>query len=208
MSLCCRSLAGFLAVSMMAVVLSAACSSKDKKQDSPTPVAASLTMTREDIAQKFSLVDLNGTATLLRAVVDEGASKPNEDKGTDLIGCRLTARQAGTMTMPVKALIDQSMRAEVESYTANPKNYASEKGFETCAATCACGMWSDIVEGANESAMPKGSARTHARNQQRLTLKASHQSSSDTVACARKQTWFCTSDLKTYLLKDAASNAE
>lgn len=187
------------------------CSSSDKKVDASksAPVAPMPhSVSRDEVSAKYSIVELNAAANLLKVVVDEAGVKPAADKGSDLIGCPLTGKQAGTMTMPLKALIDSQMKNETDSYTADPKNYANEKGFESCYANCSCGILSDVIEGANESAMPAGAAvRLHARNKQRLSLKAKHQTAGESVTCARKQSWFCTSDLKAYLEKEAKDNA-
>jgi hypothetical protein len=200
-------------IAAIAALTFASCSSSEKKADeakaAPSEAPVSHAMTSDEIAAKYSIVELNSAANLLKVIVDEAGEKPTDDKGTDLIGCALTGRQAGTMTMPLKFLIDQQLRNETESYQADPRNYAVEKSFETCASHCACGVLSDIVNAADESALPRGnSSRLHARNKQRLSLKAKHQTNRDSLACARKQSWFCSSDLKTYLEKEAKANAE
>jgi hypothetical protein len=203
----------YLSLASVCLVASAliGCSSSEKKEDASAAAPAtprSHAVTSEDITAKYSITELNSAANLLKVVIDEAGVKPNDDKGSDIIGCPLTGKQAGTMTMPIKSLIDQVAHAETESYTNDPKNYATEKGFETCAANCACGVLSDIVENAEDSAVPAASAKLHARNKQHLSVKASHQTSRDSVACARKQSWFCGSDLLSYLQKDAAKNAQ
>jgi hypothetical protein len=200
-----------LIIVLFAALAFSSCSSSEKKVDESktSPVAAPVPQvsTAEDIGAKYSIVELNSAANLLKVVVDTG--KGGEDAGSDLIGCPLTAKEAGTMTMPLKALIDQQMRGDIENYQNDPKNYAVEKGFEMCGASCACGVLSDVVNGANEAALPAGSAaKLHARNKQRLAMKASHQTSRDSMACARKQSWFCGSDLKAYLEKTAKSNRD
>lgn len=202
-----------VAVLMIALAFTA-CSSSEKKVDSsktsPVTPPVARASTPDEMGAKYSVVELNSAANLLKVVVDEAGAKMSEDKGSDIIGCPLTGKQASTMTMPLKYLIDQQMKNEVESYQADPKNYAVEKGFETCASNCACGVLGDVVNGASESALPAGGSagRLHARNKQRLSLKATHQTSRDSLACARKQSWFCSSDLKAYLEKEAKSNAD
>lgn len=200
-------------ITVVAALVFASCSSSEKKADETKAASAaapvSHAMTSDEISAKYSIVELNSAANLLKVIVDEAGAKPTDDKGSDLIGCSLTGRQAGTMTMPLKFLIDQQLRSETESYQADPRNYAIEKGFETCASNCACGVLSDVVNAADEAVLPRGnSARLHARNKQRLSLKATHQTARDSLACARKQSWFCSSDLKAYLEKEAKANAE
>jgi hypothetical protein len=202
-----------IAAALIVALAFTSCSSSEKKMESAkaASVASAPThaTTAEEVGAKYSVTELNSAANLLKVIVDEAGTKTKDDKGTDIIGCALTGKQASTMTMPVKSLIDQQLKSETENYQADPKNYAIEKGFETCAAACACGVLSDIVEGANEASLPPGSAvRLHARNKQRLSLKASHQTARDSLACARKQSWFCGSDLKAYLEKEAKSNAD
>ena len=198
---------------LIATLALAACASHEKTVETPTnkseTASVSRAATREDVVAKYSIVELDAAANLLKVVIDESGGKLNDDKGTDVVGCPLTGKQATTMTMPVKSLIDQQMKSESESYQTDPKNYAIEKGFETCAATCSCGVLSDVVNGADETALPPGSSgRLQARNKQRLSMKASHQTARDSLSCARKQSWFCGSDLKAYLEKEAKSNAE
>jgi|GEM_PF-6162426 len=200
-----------LIVLIAALVGMVGCSSSDKKVDASksAPVALmSHTLSASEVSAKYSILELNSAANLLKVIVDQAGSKPSTDKGSDLIGCPLTGKQAGTMTMPLKALIDGQMKNETDAYTADPKNYANEKGFETCFSNCACGVLGDVVDAASESAMPAGAAtRLHSRNKQRLSLKAKHQTAAESLACARKQAWFCTSDLKAYLEKEAKENA-
>ncbi len=195
-----------IVIAALALVLTA-CSSSEKKVDetksalvaAPVPAVT----TSEDVLQRYSIVELNSVANLMKVIIDENKN------GEDIIGCPLTPKEAGTYTMPLKYLIDQQMRAETEAYTADPKNYAIEKGFETCASQCACGVLSDVVNGANESSLPRGvSSKLHPRNKQRLAQKASHQSKRESLACARKQSSFCNSDLKAYLQKEAKDNAD
>ena len=198
---------------LVCLVSLAGCSSDEKKSESPggsskASVDLKSTANNDDIVQKYSISELNAAATALRAIADAGVSKPADDRGTEIIGCAMSSRQALSMTMPIKALIDSSQRAERDAYALNPKSYSSEKAFESCASTCSCGLFSDIVESAADAALPQGSAKIHARNKQRLTAKAAHQSAGDTLACAKKAAWFCGSDLKSYLEKESRQNAE
>ena len=198
-------------VSASAFLLITACSSGEKKSESTqpaTPPVKAVSTSKEDLTEKYSLVELNGAANFLKVVIDEGINAPAADKGSEIIGCAITARQAISMTMPIKSLIDQSVRVGAEAYSQNPKIYSGDHGFESCASTCACGVLSDVVEGANESAFPAGSERIHMRNQKRLQAKAAHQTAGDSLACAKKQTWFCGSDLRAYLVKEAHQSAE
>lgn len=201
-----------LVLSILGVVLVAglsSCSSGEKKSEDKTTstTTTKTTVSNDEIGQKYSLTELNAAATALRAIADEGMSKSKVDKGSELIGCPMTSQQAMSMTMPIKALIDQALRTETAAYTENPKGYTSEKGFETCAASCSCGIYSDVIDASNESTMPAGSAKIHARNKQRLSTKAARQGRADTLTCAKKASWFCGSDLKSYLEKDARDNA-
>lgn len=193
-----------------ALFIIAACSSGEKKSDSSlgtAPAAKSVAPSKEDLTEKYTLAELNSAANLLKVVSDEGIKLPTADKGSEMIGCPLTSREAMSMTMPVKSLIDQSIRVEAEAYSQNPKTYSGDHGFESCASTCACGVLSDVVEGANESTFPAGSEKIHSRNQQRLQAKAARQTAGDSLSCAKKQTWFCGSDLKAYLKKEASDNS-
>lgn len=187
-----------------------ACSHAEKAADpavtpaSDAPAAAS---SPADVSERYSLSELNGAANALKVVIDQGAAKPSEDRGSDIFGCSLTAAQAVPMMMPLKAMIDGAVRGEVEAYSQDPKTYSSDHGFESCASSCSCGVWSDVVEDASDVSTTGVNPKIHARNQQRLKAKAARQSTADSLACARKQSWFCTSDLKTYLEKQAAENA-
>ena len=202
-----------LILSLACLISFAACSTSETKTDAPNSSSsaaksAAKSASSDDVVQKYSVSELNSAANALRVIADAGISKPSEDRGTEIIGCAMTGRQAMSMTMPIKALIDSSLRTERDSYSQNPKSYSSEKGFESCAGTCSCGLFSDIVESADEVALPQGSSKIHARNKQRLTAKASHQSATDSLTCAKKATWFCGSDLKAYLEKESRQNAE
>lgn len=201
-----RKLPGAIGFAVIALLTACSSSTKHVESQDSSPVAppsASHVQTSEDLAAKYSLAQLNSVANLLKVVIDESGTKPSKDVGSDLIGCPLTGTQASTMTMPVKMLIDSQMRFEADAYTTDPKNYATEKGFESCASQCACGVFSDVVEAANASSVPQAARRVHARNKQSLSVKASHQTGSDSLACAKRITWFCGSDLKAYLEKQS-----
>ncbi len=196
-------------LSLVSFILLANCSSSGKDLNdsvvsSPASSSDSKSVAnRDDVVQKYSLVELNSAANLLRAVTDAGISKPTENYGSEIVGCALTSRQARLMMMPIKTLIDSSLRPEREAYLQNPKSYSNEKSFESCAGTCSCGLFNSIVESADEGSLPQGSLKLHARNKQRLTAKASLQSAADRLTCAKKTTWFCGSDLKAYLEKES-----
>ena len=183
------------------ICLLASCSSGSKKSanesENKTASVAAAPLTSEAVLTKYSLQELNSAATALRVVSDSG-------KGKEILGCDITDQKALSMMMPIKALIDQQSRAEVESYETDPKGYANTEGFESCAKNCSCGVYSDVVSAASERKMPAGSGVAHKRNVAKLRAKAERQGEDQSLTCARKQTWFCSSDLHKFLDKGAA----
>lgn len=197
-----------LALTVLVAGLVASCSSGGKKEVAADAAAAAPApvLTSDAITQKYSLQQLNGAANALKVVFDTSMDAPKADKGREILGCSMTGPKAMSMTMPLKSLIDQQQRAEIEAYESDPKEYANTQGFESCASICACGVYSEIVNTARESAMPKGMTTHHGRNKAKLRAKAERQTADASLACARKQTWFCSSDLKQYLEKEVGAN--
>lgn len=187
-------------IAIASVSILASCSGGAKKSDAVATTATTAPtapVTSEAVLTKYSLQELNGAATALRVVADGG-------KSNDVLGCDITDQKALSMTMPLKALIDQQARNETDSYEADPKGFASTEGFESCAKNCSCGVYSDVVAAASERKMPAGSGVAHKRNVAKLRAKAERQSADASLVCARKQTWFCSSDLRKFLDKGAA----
>lgn len=182
-----------------ATLVFASCSSGAKKESQVSAAApqASAAPTQSSVQERYSIQELNSAATALRVIADD-------DKSKNILGCEITSEKALSMTMPLKALIDEKIRSEVEAYESDPKTYANTEGFEMCAKNCACGVFSDVVEQASERKMPAGSSVAHKRNQSKLRAKASRQSADASATCARKQSWFCGSDLHKFLDKGAS----
>ncbi len=182
----------------------AGCSHASKaadQTDSSRAVKASSSLSESDIITKYSLAELNGAATLLKVVADQGAKVLTDDKGSEIVGCELAAKDARTSLARLQSVLARSVLSEAAAYSQNPKTYSSDHGFETCASNCACGVFNDVIERASTGSFPVGGAKIHARNQQRLAAKASRLQPSETLACAHKQNWYCGSDLKAFLEK-------
>lgn len=175
------------------------CSSGSKKEEkaSEAAVAPVAVVNQEAIQQKYSLQELNSVANAMKVIADD-------EKSQNLLGCEISSQKALSMMMPIKALIDEKTRAEVEGYEADPKGYSNTEGFESCAKNCSCGVYSDVVAAASERKMPAGSSVTHKRNAAKLRAKAERQTSEASLTCARKQSWFCSSDLRKFLDKSAS----
>jgi hypothetical protein len=189
------------ALILLSAGLLASCSGGSKRSDASSSSSAesapAAATTSEAILQKYSLQELNSAANALKVMADA-------EKGQDPVGCGIASDKALSMTMPLKALIDQRMRTEVQDYEQDPKSYANTEGFEICAKNCSCGVYSDIVEAARESSLPKNSAVQHKRNLTRLKAKAERQTAEASTTCAKKQNWFCSSDLRKFLDKGAS----
>lgn len=191
-----------LIIIAVASVFLAACSHAAKtpdQTDSARAAKASSSLSESDIITKYSLAELNGAATLLKVVADQGAKALTDDKGSELIGCELAAKDARTSLVRLQSVISRSVLSEAAVYSQNPKTYSTDHSFETCASNCACGLFNDVIERASTSSFPAGGAKIHSRNQQRLAAKATRLQPSETIACAHKQNWYCGSELKSYL---------
>lgn len=176
------------------------CSSGGKKSDTKADAASAApaqVLSQDAIQQRYSLQELNAAANALKVIADD-------DKSKDLLGCEIPSQKALSMTMPLKALIDEKIRSEVEGYESDPKGYSNTEGFESCAKNCSCGVYNDVVEAASERKMPSGSSVTHKRNAAKLRAKAERQTAEASLTCAKKQSWFCSSDLRKFLDKGAS----
>jgi hypothetical protein len=182
-----------------------ACSSSEKKADPPAQAAASgssvskTPLSEDELFQHYSVVELDAAANALKMISDEGISDPSKDHGTAIIGCSMTRAEALKLAMPLKNLIDRDLVRERDNYTSDGEKYAEEHGFDTCAASCSCGILAEVIDKVRPADVAKLAPEFHNRFILKLKAKAARQGIEAGMDCARKQTWFCTSDLRNYL---------
>lgn len=155
--------------------------------------------TAAEIADNYTLLQLDAATTALRSISDEAGKTPDKDTGTEIIGCPITGRRALAMTMSLKMLIDTRLGPERDAYSLKPSEYGSVHGFENCASNCTCGVLHSVIQGVDPEGLKPADRKFHERWVTRLNLKATHQDERMTRACATHQQWFCDSDLKAYL---------
>lgn len=155
-----------------------------------------------EILERYQLSELNGASTLLKLVTDRASQKPKEGDvpAEPAVDCAITSEQATAWQRPLRALIDHQIEVAREGYTQDPIAYSRSAGFETCGAHCSCGVYYKVIQSVPAGGLKTPKEKTaHRRFQQRLEAKNTRISPEETLSCARKQNWFCSSDLRTYL---------
>jgi hypothetical protein len=194
-----------LFVSSLSILLG--CSSAPKSENEAAPkTSSSETLTMDSVTDRTSLQEMTSASNVLRAVIAQAAqTKGDADPGQDVVGCKISGRQAKAMLDTLGSLLDRKTESEAADYAHDPKVYAKNNGFETCASECQCGGLASVAKRSHGERVSGLDAKIHARFLTKLNAKAALQTPVETLACARKQTWFCSSDLMKYL---SVSNPE
>jgi hypothetical protein len=183
----------------LALALSA-CSSASKISNPDAPAAKSEVPTIETISERTTLRELSSARNVLRAVIAQASeAKGDENPGDQVIGCKLSGKRAKAMLTSVDGLIERRVILEAEDYSKDPRIFAKDNSFETCGAECFCGVLATVLDHVHVDRVQKLDEKVHNRFVTKLNAKAKLQGPEQTMTCARKQTWFCKSDLKTYL---------
>lgn len=200
-------------LTMSFVVMSlVACSSKSKTSgaggdDGPVlkgeANANRATTSESELLERHSLVELSSIQNALR-VIFEKSTDPKADAADSVLECQITGDQAKRMMGPLKNLIDSQTDRERDSYSMDPGVYSRSNGLETCGSKCACGALAAVLKPVSAKSFKLPAQRVaHDRSVKRLQAKASRQTAEESLACARKVSWFCSSDLRGYLEKNA-----
>lgn len=160
-----------------------------------------------EILSEYSFLEISAAANLLTVLFDQSLDKATGETlpaSTPLLECGITGERARDMLMPLKALMDLQIASEREAYTADPENYSEERDFDSCGRNCHCGSLLSVLEGVFLSALKTHKNKaSHQKFITRLEAKASRQQPHESLACARRQDWFCSSRLRSYLEKQA-----
>lgn len=166
-----------------------------------------------DILNEYSFLEISSAANLLTVLFDQSLDKATGETlptSTPVLECGITGEKARDMLMPLKALMDLQIASEREAYIADPESYSEERNFDACGRNCHCGSLLSVLEGVFLSALKAHKNKaSHQKFLTRLEAKASRQQPHESLACARRQDWFCSSRLRTYLekqLEDASSS--
>jgi hypothetical protein len=157
----------------------------------------------EEISERYGLKELDSIANALKVVFDQSLAGQNDKQGEAVLGCVMKGDEARRLLMPLKALMDSQTAKEREQYIADPKTFARDKGFETCASSCICGAYAMVLEPVSPREIKKANLEIHNRYMSKLQAKAAIQGPDASFACAKKQNWFCRSDLRAYLEREA-----
>jgi hypothetical protein len=195
------------------------CTSKQSSSETPSSEgtkgvqavpSASIVLTEVQILDRYNLMEMNAAANALRVILDQSLSAPKEImEEPALANCRVTGDDAKKMLMPLKALIDIQESNERDAYILDSDQYSKTHALDSCAAQCACGTMLSVLEPVDAKALRKAKDKAqHRRFLKHLEAKASRQSAEESETCARKAIWFCTSDLRDYLEREARKNAQ
>lgn len=191
----------------LAAGLVVACASKPSDSKNETPAADTSTKatapSASEVRERYTISQLDSAQNALK-VIAESSNDMKHDGGTEIIGCSLTVGKANAMKMPLRSLVEGRMSSEREAYSADPAQYGDSNSFETCAASCSCGVLSEIVRGARTMKFKAKETKYHERWIARLKLKASALGERELKSCAMKQNWICESDLMKYLESQTA----
>jgi hypothetical protein len=132
----------------------------------------------------FTTEQLQGTANYLGLRIQ----KPK----TKILACDPDAATAKTwMGGELHSLIDAKIKAEANHFQNNPSQML--KRAAGCHKACACSLYSDMLS-ASEDSMGKNP------NYKKLKkILATESKKQDPVACAKKLSWFCGSELESAL---------
>jgi hypothetical protein len=190
------------------------CSSKKKTPEAPPPVVAedsapsiktasveSTVETEEDeLIEKYSLIKLNAAATALNVIATQ-----KEDDRQQVLTCDIESTVAKSSLPALKAMIEKKIEEEREEYVAEPPKFSKTRGFDTCGSQCGCGALVSVIEQVKPADLGSEQwQKDHARDLTRLKKKASLQNAPESLTCARRQNWYCDSDLKAFLEKPSA----
>ena len=144
---------------------------------------------REGVLKKYSLDELDSAANLLKVAIDQGQDKKNAHF------CNLKAGEAKNLTMPLKDLIDVKTKIFLDAN----KGKSVSLGFKNqdCDGECHCGLYSSVLD----TGQQRGDTLTD-NDLKYLSMaqtKASTQGSYQSVACAYRSKWVCSSALLKYL---------
>lgn len=133
-------------------------------------------ITQNQILEKHSLEKLDSAANLLRVVAD----------GTKL--CGMDSKKASNYLLAIHPLIDSKIKATAS----NPKRVNEiAKLAPQCQLTCHCGVYEDVMNQNPTSATQRKAIE--------FKNKAALLSSKSALKCAKKNLWFCKSELASYL---------
>jgi hypothetical protein len=201
----------FFVMSVFSALVAISCGSKDKAQEAPAAAstsnagASSKVISEAELLERHDLLELNGAATALRVIFDKSLDGKNQEP---VLECEISGEQAQRSLMPLKSLIDSQIERERDEYLKDPAMYVRTRGLETCGSKCACGVFASVLESVSVSALKTQKAKSnHPKILKRLQTKAALQNSHESLACAKKQSWYCASGLKTHLEREALNLA-
>jgi hypothetical protein len=153
----------------------------------------------EKVETEYSLLQLDAAANAYKTIFDETLASNGEKTAVDLFGCSVKADVAKKAMMPLKVLIDGRIDKERFSYLRSPRIYLKTRSVASCSTFCSCGVLSDMLSGVDVRTLKKDDLTKHEQLVLELQEKAAKQGPDASMACARKQTWLCGSDLQAYL---------
>lgn len=148
--------------------------------------------------ENLNLKQLDSVATALRAIYDRSLMNPSP-RVPPVLACDISGEEALNMMMPLKARMDEKIPRELKDYILTPKKYAKANEFSQCAKTCHCGLYASLLSDAVVEATEEG---WHKKQLKTLRKKASAQTAEQTLSCAKKQNWFCESQLRQSLSEE------
>lgn len=164
--------------------------------------AAAATTTESELLERYSVTELDSVATALRVIFDRGTDP--KTAGEPVVDCQISADEAKRLLNPLRALIDTQTDRERDRYAMDPSLYARANGLETCGSKCACGVLANVLKPVSAKSFKTPAQRVgHERSLKRLQAKASRQTAEESLGCARRVSWFCSSELRSYLEKQS-----
>ena len=164
------------------------------------------TMTESEILERYSLTELNGASHALKMIAERAGKKPKEGElpSDPPLECNISGEQASRWDHTLRSLLEHQMTVAREAYTQDALAYSRSAGFETCSSSCTCGVYYKVIQPVPVGQLKAPKEKTaHRRFIQRLEAKSSRLSPEENLTCARKQNWFCSSDLRNYLEANA-----
>jgi hypothetical protein len=129
------------------------------------------------VLQRYSLDEIDSAALLLRVTADGNAS----------VLCRdIASEKARRLLLPMHALFEEKITLERGKLPLRGRRLTRAN---RCESNCHCGAYSTLLEGFAPQADLLAA----------VTKKAATQSAAESLACAKRNRWFCNSPLLNHL---------
>ena len=143
------------------------------------------------IVKKYSLEQMQEASNYLLARVENDPL----GKGKKILSCDASVDEANRWSGgEMHSLMDEKGKERLAAYENSPETFKEK--IAKCDRDCTCAPYALLFEQLSE---PTRASEAHIVNAAALKDQLARGSKEKTLACAKKATWFCKSDLRRYL---------